>query len=649
MSNILRVVVNDAEAPVVPDTSDDAVSPYTGSFTVADSNVGFSNFVLPTASLVLLIMSILIFIATKIRHGKTKSKFKIKTKRLLCISFITGFIFGVAGFFTNIVSDFHNVKAANETLNITSTDTTINVTKENEANYVLAAAEIILNEPTAAGYDLYVYAPNGNKLKPELSTQDENISPVESENSTLSSNTYGITALDDVDIDIEDEIWNPISESIDSPLLVISHTEATATNDKITFYYGVLVDQDLPSGTYTAEIEYKAVPHYYTITFDPGEGTLNDTTRSIVAGTTLGDLPTPTRANYVFDGWYTDPTDGEKITTTTTPTRSITYYAHWTPSTITFAAGDNIEVIIIADSSNNYKPFYATTGTPVIFTQPAVGTKYIVTVVPEANYKLSDWSGDVDGFASTSLLTTTYIVSDAITSNHISLTTTGEPGSYMAMQNLSTADCPTAGANVTDTRDGKSYTISKFGNYCYMLSNLRLDSTTDGTTARVLTSTDSDITPNSDYTAFTMPTINWTSHQQNYYCKAIMTIVNSEYYYNWYAAKANPFDYSNPSNYDCANITNDTKSLGSICPAGWTLPAYDDFMVDFWDNDRSLLTASGNFSSGSQGSVGEFGYLWFGSRYDNYGAYRLYFDGVNSSLVNNTKAWGLPARCLSNL
>ena len=40
-------------------------------------------------------------------------------------------------------------------------------------------------------------------------------------------------------------------------------------------------------------------------------------------------LPTPTRDNYTFLGWYTDPIEGEKISSGTQVTKDTTYYAHW--------------------------------------------------------------------------------------------------------------------------------------------------------------------------------------------------------------------------------------------------------------------------------------------------------------------------------
>ena len=44
---------------------------------------------------------------------------------------------------------------------------------------------------------------------------------------------------------------------------------------------------------------------------------------------TYGTLPTPTKAGYTFDGWYTSASGGSKITGSTTVTSNTTIYAHW--------------------------------------------------------------------------------------------------------------------------------------------------------------------------------------------------------------------------------------------------------------------------------------------------------------------------------
>ena len=46
----------------------------------------------------------------------------------------------------------------------------------------------------------------------------------------------------------------------------------------------------------------------------------------------------PTMTGYTFDGWYTEPVGGSKVTTSTVFTSDATIYAHWTakagPSTV---------------------------------------------------------------------------------------------------------------------------------------------------------------------------------------------------------------------------------------------------------------------------------------------------------------------------
>ena len=136
-----------------------------------------------------------------------------------------------------------------------------------------------------------------------------------------------------------------------------------------------------------------------------------------------------------------------------------------------------------------------------------------------------------------------------------------------------------------------------------MLNNLRLDSTTDGTTQRVLTSDDPDITPNETYSTFPMPVGAWTPSNGN----ASMLIINNDYYYNWYAAKANPY-----STDAVPTIEEDNYSLGSICPAGWTLPNYGTDITPnmLWNNGNNI----GNlYSNGRNGNLSG-GYWWSGDR-----------------------------------
>ena len=77
----------------------------------------------------------------------------------------------------------------------------------------------------------------------------------------------------------------------------------------------------------------------YTIGLDAMGGS-----SSAVAVTTnlsgkLSALPAqPTLEGYTFDGWYTEPVGGTKISTSTVFTGDTTVYAHWTVKNVTTSA-----------------------------------------------------------------------------------------------------------------------------------------------------------------------------------------------------------------------------------------------------------------------------------------------------------------------
>lgn len=68
-----------------------------------------------------------------------------------------------------------------------------------------------------------------------------------------------------------------------------------------------------------------------TVTFDANGGT-GSSTATVVYGGTYGKLPTPSREEYTFSGWWTSrDSGGSKVTATTVVTKSHTLYARWTP------------------------------------------------------------------------------------------------------------------------------------------------------------------------------------------------------------------------------------------------------------------------------------------------------------------------------
>lgn len=70
----------------------------------------------------------------------------------------------------------------------------------------------------------------------------------------------------------------------------------------------------------------------FTVSFNANEGVVNESSKTVVYGSTYGSLPTPTRDYYTFNGWYTAKDGGDKITESSVfnSAENITLYAHWT-------------------------------------------------------------------------------------------------------------------------------------------------------------------------------------------------------------------------------------------------------------------------------------------------------------------------------
>lgn len=84
----------------------------------------------------------------------------------------------------------------------------------------------------------------------------------------------------------------------------------------------------------------------YTVTWNPNGGSVSPTSTTKTHGSTLGTLPTPTRAadvqyTYTFKGWFTAATDGTQVSASTTVTRNVTYYAQWTATPRSYTATFN--------------------------------------------------------------------------------------------------------------------------------------------------------------------------------------------------------------------------------------------------------------------------------------------------------------------
>ena len=137
------------------------------------------------------------------------------------------------------------------------------------------------------------------------------------------------------------------------------------------------------------------VAQKYKVSFNKngGNGTTNDI--EVLCGGVYGQLPTPTRTGYTFNGWYTAATGGSKVTATTTVTETTahTLHAHWTANTYTVTYNKNSGTI-----TNESK-----------YTSYTYGTGLTLPTPTRTGYTFGGWytSSGLTGTAATSISSTT--------------------------------------------------------------------------------------------------------------------------------------------------------------------------------------------------------------------------------------------------
>lgn len=111
-------------------------------------------------------------------------------------------------------------------------------------------------------------------------------------------------------------------------------------NCKLVFWIDYYYEQ--PNKTFSATIVAEGVSRDIIngalVSFDANGGVVSPKTKTMnKTTTTYGELPTPTKDGSDFLGWFTDPTNGDEITSSTTytfGTSATTLYAHWEGGTI---------------------------------------------------------------------------------------------------------------------------------------------------------------------------------------------------------------------------------------------------------------------------------------------------------------------------
>lgn len=137
---------------------------------------------------------------------------------------------------------------------------------------------------------------------------------------TLTFDSQGGDTIDAITASAADEIKSLPAPNRENYLFEGWYTEAEG-GEKVT-------NLTLVKDT-TLYAHWKSV--HYTITFDAQGGS---PVNPIVAdvGNLFTAMPTTTRENYVFDGWYTEPSGGVRVTQIEDG-KDVTLYAHWSEAT----------------------------------------------------------------------------------------------------------------------------------------------------------------------------------------------------------------------------------------------------------------------------------------------------------------------------
>lgn len=93
----------------------------------------------------------------------------------------------------------------------------------------------------------------------------------------------------------------------------------------------------LTVGASDVTVSALAEANSYTVTFNANGGSVSTSSKTVSYNSTYGTLPTPTRSNYVFVGWYTSASGGSLRTSSSTYTTAgdSTLYAHWGYKSVT--------------------------------------------------------------------------------------------------------------------------------------------------------------------------------------------------------------------------------------------------------------------------------------------------------------------------
>ena len=263
-------------------------------------------------------------------------------------------------------------------------------------------------------------------------------------------------------------------------------TEAAAKTYTTTNVSDVPISDYAKSGSGAARIIFTATTLKLTYNNNGGTGC---NTKSVMTGEVYGELCTPIREGYKFDGWYTAESGGTVITTSTmvSNTSDHTIYAHWTKTSnpiISFGTNGNSgyvkgnvssKITVSRGNANldesTYKYIYSTSNSATPNTSFTSGNSYTLDGATGTYYLIAS-ACDVDGKCTTEVSNPFYVDNEvpsgtvqlsldgSVLSTSVSATDMGsgiKEYGYIIQKDNTT--CPTNG-----------YIVSGNSNYSFKLS-----------------------------------------------------------------------------------------------------------------------------------------------------------------------------------
>ena len=113
--------------------------------------------------------------------------------------------------------------------------------------------------------------------------------------------------------------------------------------------------EEIDGATYKTAIMHMEASKY-RVTFNADGGTVSPAYKIINIGDPVGELPTPSKGVYTFDGWFSAKTGGEEIDSSYIPSENITIYARYH-----YTASD--EIVDFDMTSDAMKTYYSNLNT----------------------------------------------------------------------------------------------------------------------------------------------------------------------------------------------------------------------------------------------------------------------------------------------